>query len=56
MVEELKGKEIIMSDGRQAIVMYVNARRLLYPIVDINGERIETNDELYCARMKNILE
>ncbi|MCL2070853.1 MAG: HD domain-containing protein [Oscillospiraceae bacterium] len=56
MVEELKGKEIIMNDGREAIVLYVNPSRLLYPIVEIDGTIIKTDDEFYCARMKNILE
>jgi len=55
MVEELKGKEIVMNDGREAIVLLVNPSRLLYPIVDIDGEVLMTNDDFYCVRMKNIL-
>ena len=56
MIEELKGKEIIMNDGREAVVLFVNPSRLLYPIVEIAGEVITTDEELYCVRMKNILE
>lgn len=55
MVEELKGKEIIMNDGREAIVMYVNPRNLLYPMVEIDGKVVTTDDKLFCLRMKNIL-
>ena len=56
MVEELKGKEIIMNDGREAIVIYVNPRNLLYPMVEVDGTVITTDDKLFCARMKNILD
>jgi HD-GYP domain-containing protein (c-di-GMP phosphodiesterase class II) len=56
MVEELKGKEIIMSDGREAVVLLVSPRRLLYPIVEIEGKVVMTNEELYCVRMKEVLD
>jgi len=55
MVEELKGKEIIMSDGREAVVLLVSPRQLLYPIVEIDGKVVMTNEELYCTRMKEVL-
>jgi HD-GYP domain-containing protein (c-di-GMP phosphodiesterase class II) len=54
MVEELKGKEIIMNDGREAVVMLVSPRQLLYPIVEIDGTVVMTNERLYCVRMKNV--
>jgi len=54
MVEELKGKEIVMSDGRTATVLLVSPRQLLYPIVEIDGKVVMTNEELYCTRMKEV--
>jgi HD-GYP domain-containing protein (c-di-GMP phosphodiesterase class II) len=56
MLDELKGKVIVMNDGTEAIIRLVNPRKVLYPIVEINGEVITTDDKLYCARMKNVLE
>jgi HD-GYP domain-containing protein (c-di-GMP phosphodiesterase class II) len=54
MIEELKGKEVVMSDGREAIVLLVNPRRLLYPIVEVDGETVMTNEELKVAKMKDV--
>jgi hypothetical protein len=54
MVEELQGKEVIMNDGREGVVMLVNPRRLRYPIVEIDGKIITTTDKLHCIKMKNI--
>ncbi|MCL1903474.1 MAG: HD domain-containing protein [Oscillospiraceae bacterium] len=56
MVEELKGKEIIMNDGREARVVFVDPRHLRHPMVEIDGKIVKTDDSFYCARMKNILE
>jgi len=52
MIEELKGKEVIMSDGREATVLLVRPRQLLYPIVEIEGKAITTDEELYCVNIK----
>lgn len=56
MVEELKGKEIIMNDDREAKVVFVDPRHLRYPMVEVDGEVVKTDDNFYCVRMKNILE
>jgi putative nucleotidyltransferase with HDIG domain len=56
MIDELKGKVIIMSDGSEATIRLVNPRKVLYPIVEIDGQVITTDDSLYCTRMKNVLE
>ncbi|MCL1866461.1 MAG: HD domain-containing protein [Oscillospiraceae bacterium] len=56
MVDELQGKEIIMNDGREAVVLLVDPRRLLYPIVEIDGKVVSTDEHFYCIRMKNVLE
>jgi HD-GYP domain-containing protein (c-di-GMP phosphodiesterase class II) len=53
MVEELKGKEMVMNDGSVSKVLLVDPRDLLHPIVEVNGEVIKTNDDLYCVRMKS---
>jgi HD-GYP domain-containing protein (c-di-GMP phosphodiesterase class II) len=56
MIDELKGKEIIMNDGSVGKVLLVNPRRLLYPMVEINGKAYTTDDNLYCTRMKDALD
>jgi HD-GYP domain-containing protein (c-di-GMP phosphodiesterase class II) len=56
MVDELQGKEIVMSDGSEGVVLLVDPRRLLYPIVEIDGRVVSTDETLYCVRMKNVLE
>jgi HD-GYP domain-containing protein (c-di-GMP phosphodiesterase class II) len=55
MIEELRGKEVIMNDGSEATVLLINPRKLLYPIVEINGEVVTTSDDVYCVRMKDVL-
>ena len=54
MIEELKGKQIVMSDGSIGTVILVNPRHLLYPIVEIDGKVVTTNEQLYCTRMHNV--
>jgi HD-GYP domain-containing protein (c-di-GMP phosphodiesterase class II) len=54
MIEELKGKIMIMNDGREATVLLVNERKLLYPIVEVDGETIMTNDNIRVANMKEV--
>ncbi len=54
MIEELQGKEVIMSDGSEGVVMLVNPRRLRYPIVEIKEKVITTTDKLYCVKMKDV--
>ncbi|MDR0222048.1 MAG: HD-GYP domain-containing protein [Oscillospiraceae bacterium] len=51
MIEELKGKKILLSDGTVATVMLVNPRNLLYPIVEVNGNILATSRDVYCERM-----
>ena len=49
MIQELKGKSIIMSNGKEGIVRFINKRKLQYPLVEVGGETITTDDKLYCA-------
>lgn len=53
MIEELKGKQIVLSDGRIATVLMVNERNLMYPMVDVDGEVITTSPELHCVSIFN---
>jgi putative nucleotidyltransferase with HDIG domain len=55
MIDELKGKVVIMNDGSEATIRLVNPRRVLYPIVEVNGEVVTTDDKLCCEGMRNIL-
>ncbi|MCL2035803.1 MAG: HD domain-containing protein [Oscillospiraceae bacterium] len=55
MIDELQGKEIIMNDGSEAVVLLVDPRRLLYPIVEVEGRVVSTDSSFYCVRMKNML-
>lgn len=51
MPKELIGKSVLMSNGTAGVVRYVNEMNIEYPIVDINGEIIVTNKDLYCVSM-----
>lgn len=51
MPKELIGKSVLMSNGAAGVVRYINEMNIEYPIVDINGEIIATNKNLYCVSM-----
>jgi HD-GYP domain-containing protein (c-di-GMP phosphodiesterase class II) len=51
MPTALLGKPVLMSDGSAGIVKYIDDRDIEYPIVEINGEIIQTNSDLYCVSM-----
>jgi len=53
MVEELKGKHILLSDDSVATVVMVNERNLRFPMVEVDGRIITTSPELYCVSMYN---
>ena len=53
MIEELKGKLVNLSDGSVAKVVMINERRLMYPMVEVNGKIIATSPELHCVSMFN---
>ena len=54
MAEELKGKEIIVNDGRTGVVLLVNPRKPLCTIIEVDGKTVTMNDELYCVMMKGM--
>jgi HD-GYP domain-containing protein (c-di-GMP phosphodiesterase class II) len=49
--KELLGKPVLMSDGRAGLVKYINERDIEYPIVEIDGDIVATNNEIYCVSM-----
>jgi len=51
MIEELKGKKIMMSNGSPATVVMVNPRNLRFPMVEMDGNIITTDEDIYCTRM-----
>ena len=51
MPKELIGKQVMMSDGRAGVVRHINDMSIEYPIVEIGGEIVSTNSDLYCVSM-----
>jgi HD-GYP domain-containing protein (c-di-GMP phosphodiesterase class II) len=51
MPKELLGKSVLMSNGMAGIVKHINDRNIEYPIVEVNGEVITTDRDLYCLSM-----
>ena len=51
MVSELRGKNVLMSDGSIAEVIYVNPQNYEYPIVKIGDTVMTTSSDLYVVRM-----
>jgi len=51
MPKELIGKSVLLSDGSAGVVRYVNDMNMEYPVVDVSGETIITNEKLYCVSM-----
>jgi HD-GYP domain-containing protein (c-di-GMP phosphodiesterase class II) len=51
MPKELLGKHVLLSDGKAAVVRHISELNMEYPIVEINGEVIATNSDLYCVSM-----
>ena len=51
MPKELVGKSVFMSDGSIGIVRLINENNMEFPVVEIDGEIILTNKELYCLSM-----
>jgi HD-GYP domain-containing protein (c-di-GMP phosphodiesterase class II) len=51
MPRELLGQKVLMSNGTTGIVRFVNDKNILYPYVDIDGELVVTNKDIYCESM-----
>ncbi len=48
---ELIGKTVYLSNGAIGKVKYVNSNALKYPLVDVQGEFLQTSSEVYCVSM-----
>lgn len=53
MAEDLKGKEVVLNDGRTAEVRFVNTKKPLNSIIEIDGNAFTMDEELYCVKMKD---
>jgi HD-GYP domain-containing protein (c-di-GMP phosphodiesterase class II) len=51
MPRELLGKSILMSNGMAGIVRHVYDNKIEYPSVEMNGDIVTTNKDLYCISM-----
>jgi len=51
MAEEFRGKRVLLSDGREAQVMFIHSFNIAYPIVSANGEVINTSPDLRCVSL-----
>ena len=51
MPPELLGKQILLSNGMIGIVRHISDANIEYPIVEIHGEVVVTNKDLYCVCM-----
>lgn len=51
MPQELVGKAVLLSDGTVGKVVYVNPYNYRYPVVTVDGNTFNTNENLYCTRM-----
>jgi HD-GYP domain-containing protein (c-di-GMP phosphodiesterase class II) len=51
MPRELLGKSVLMSNGMAAVIKHVHDNNIEYPVVEMNGEIVNTNKDLYCVSM-----
>ena len=51
MPKELVGKSVFMSDGSIGVVRLINENNMEFPVVEIGGEVMLTNKDLYCLSM-----
>jgi len=51
MVDEFKGKKVILSDDRVATVLFVHAMNFAYPIVQTESGVVHTSPDLKCVSM-----
>ncbi|MCL2077367.1 MAG: HD-GYP domain-containing protein [Oscillospiraceae bacterium] len=53
MVDEFKGKKVLLSNGKTGTVMFVHSTNFAYPIVQADGEIIHTSKDLKCVSLVN---
>lgn len=51
MPAELMGAHVLLSNGATAKVKYINPSHYKYPVVELDGELIQTSEKLSCVRI-----
>ncbi len=51
ILEDLQGRQVLLSNGAVARVDYIDPREPQYPIVNIDGETVKTDEEVYCVKV-----
>jgi HD-GYP domain-containing protein (c-di-GMP phosphodiesterase class II) len=51
MIEEFKGKKVLLSDGREGTIMLIHSMNIARPIVKSDDEIIYTTNELRCVEI-----
>ncbi|MBS7402959.1 MAG: HD-GYP domain-containing protein [Oscillospiraceae bacterium] len=51
MPGELTGTNVLLSNGASARVKYVNPNQYRFPVVELDGETVQTNENLKCVRI-----
>lgn len=54
MPSELTGTNVLLSSGVTATVKFVNPHHYKYPVVELDGELVQTNEKLYCVRIYTV--
>ena len=54
MPAELMGTNVLLSNGATAKVKFINPRHYKYPVVELDGELVQTNDKLSCVRIYTV--
>jgi HD-GYP domain-containing protein (c-di-GMP phosphodiesterase class II) len=49
MAEEFRGKKVLLSDGREATVMFMHSFNIAYPIVKVGDEVVNTSPDIKCV-------
>lgn len=51
MTRALQGRQVLLSTGAIATVEYIDPNRPQYPIVDVDGEMVKTDETVYCEKV-----
>ncbi|MCL1819598.1 MAG: HD-GYP domain-containing protein [Oscillospiraceae bacterium] len=53
MPHDLVDKTVMMSDGRLGVIRSFDVKDIEYPMIEVNGRVIKSNEDLYCVSMHN---
>ena len=54
MPAELTGTNVLLSNGATATVKFVNPHHYKYPLVELDGELVQTSEKLSCVRIYTV--